>query len=284
MAQNPVQRPGGEARPESGFRRRVPTRISLRYRGNDLVLASPELLIGRGAECDITLSSGLVSRRHARLRVDDDGVTVEDLQSRNGIYINGELLRETRLLEVGDRIDIGGEELELVQQPDADAARARDTRIKQRAHKPTPDPDAGTQQASAFVLLGGLLDKLLALGRGAEAERLMTKHLQRMLAEAERGIRPDAFTTAGHYAIRLADATGRASWVDYVVQLYLAVREPMPTPQIDALHAVVRRVRNVDMVRLREYVAMLRLRAAELSPAERFAVRRIESLADVAAH
>jgi pSer/pThr/pTyr-binding forkhead associated (FHA) protein len=283
MSQIPVKRPDGDDRPESGFRGRAPSRISLRYRGHDLVLGKPELTIGRGAECDVTLSSGLVSRRHARLRVDGDGVTIEDLQSRNGVYVNGEMVRETRLLEIGDRIDIGGEELELVELFDTELARSRETQMKRRAPKPTPDPEAHTRQASAFVLLGGLLDKLLALGRGAEAERVMSGHLERMLEEAERGRRPEGFTTAGHYAIRLAEATGRVSWVNYAIRLYLALREPMPTPQIDALHAVVRRTRNVDVLRLREYVAALRDRASELGPAERFALRRIESLADVAA-
>jgi pSer/pThr/pTyr-binding forkhead associated (FHA) protein len=291
MGHDPVRRPGGNdpaqsatnPRPESGLRRRVSTRLVLRYGGNDLPLGHSEIVIGRGVECDVVLSSALVSRRHARLTINDDGVvTIHDLQSRNGVYVNGELAREPRRLEVGDRLDLGGEELELVRQLQSDEARSRDTQLKLRAQK-TLDTDERTRQASAFVLLGGLLDKLLALGRVDEAERLMGTHLERLLAEAEKGSRPESFATAGHYAVRLAEATGTARWVDYVVRLYLALREPMPAPQIDALHAVVRRVEKIDIVRLREYVGVLRDRAGELGPAERFAVRRIESLADVAA-
>lgn len=291
MSQDPGRRSGGadaskppsDLRPESGFRRRVATKIVLHYAGNDLVLGQSAIVIGRGVDADVVLSSALVSRRHARLSIDEDGaVTIEDLSSRNGVYVNGELLRAPRRLEVGDRLDIGGEELELVRQLDEEAIRSRDTQLRMRAQK-TLDADERTRQASAFVLLGGLLDKLLALGRVEEAERLMSTHLERLLAEAEKGERPESFATAGHYAVRLADATGKARWVDYAVRLYLALGEPMPAPQIDALHAVVRRVHGVDIARLREYVAVLRDRASELGPAERFALRRIESLADVAA-
>lgn len=287
MGQDPVRRRGdGTTAVESGFRRRVPTQIAIRYRGHDLLLTKAEIAIGRGADCDLMLDSALISRRHARLVVDDEGiVTIEDLGSRNGVYVNGELIEGARRLEIGDRIDLGGEELELVRHLAKLAEHQRDTQAKQR---PTQTDfravvDDGTHQASAFVLLGGLLDKLLALGRADEAERLMGKHLERLLLDAEAGKRPDSYATAGQYAVRLAEATGRPRWVDYVVRLYLAMREPMPTPQIDALHAIVRRVRGIDTLRLREYVAVLKARTGELGPAERFALRRIEGLADVAA-
>jgi pSer/pThr/pTyr-binding forkhead associated (FHA) protein len=260
----------------------VATRLALRYNGHDLVLGRSEIVIGRGADSDVMLSSALVSRHHARLVIDEaGGVTLHDLDSRNGIYLNGELVREPRRLEVGDRLDLGSEELELVRQLETDESKNRDTQLELRAQK-TLDTDERTRQASAFVLLGGLLEKLLALGRAEEAERLMATHLERVLADAERGVRPDAFATAGQYAVKLAEATSADRWVDYVVRLYLALKEPMPAPQVDSLHAVVRRARNIDVVRLREYVGMLRDRASELGPAERFALRRIESLADVA--
>jgi pSer/pThr/pTyr-binding forkhead associated (FHA) protein len=286
MGHDPVRREeGDEAHVGSGFRRRVPTRLALRYRGHDLVLTQPVIVIGRGGECELMLASPLVSRRHARLVHSENGVTLEDLGSSNGVYVNGELLQGPRLLEVGDRIDLGGEELELVRHLDTDPVKSCDTQMKLAAQKVTAADaeDDRTRQASAFVLLGGLLDKLLALGRADEAERLMMTHLERVLADAERGLRPEAYASAGQYAVRLTEATSRARWVDYAVRLYLALGEPLPTPQIDALHAVVRRVRGVDVLRLREYVAVLKQRAPGLGPAERFAVRRIESLADVAA-
>jgi hypothetical protein len=283
MGQDPVLRER-DARVESGFRSISRTPVALRYRGHELALAQPVIVIGRGGECELMLASPLVSRRHAQIVNSADGITIEDLGSRNGVYVNGELLKEPRRLEVGDRIDLGGEELELVPHEGSDPAKSRDTQLRLAAAQATPSAqDERTRQASAFVLLGGLLDKLLALSRADEAERLMMTHLERVLLDAQRGARPEAYASAAQYAVRLAEATGRARWVDYTVRLYLAIGEPLPTPQIDALHAIVRRVRGVDVLRLREYVAVLKLRAPKLGPAERFAIRRIESLADVAA-
>ena len=66
--------------------------------------------IGRLPECTITLDDPAVSRRHARLVVDDGVLHVEDLGSTNGIKHNGE--KTTRaVLRDGDRIDIGGSRL-----------------------------------------------------------------------------------------------------------------------------------------------------------------------------
>lgn len=285
MSNDPVRHPGGEGRPDSGMRARVRTRIALRYRGHDLPLGKSEVLLGRGADCDVMLASALVSRHHAKLWLGEHEIRIEDLGSRNGVFVNGEPIAGVRTLQVGDRIDLGDEELELVHHVVADH-RGRETQTQMRAQLPESEPpesEERTRQASAFVLLGSLLDKLLALGRAEEAERLMSTHLERVLAEAERGVRPEALSTAGEYSVRLADATGKARWVDFVIRLYAAMREPLPTPQVDALHAVVRKVRGADVAALRRYVDVLRERAAELTAAERFALRRIESLVDVAA-
>jgi len=47
------------------------------------------LIIGRLPTCDLAIASPLVSREHARLLCDPSGVTLEDLRSTNGTFING---------------------------------------------------------------------------------------------------------------------------------------------------------------------------------------------------
>lgn len=49
-----------------------------------------QLSIGRGEECDIRLDGLLISNRHASVSNTTAGVTIEDLSSSNGTYINGE--------------------------------------------------------------------------------------------------------------------------------------------------------------------------------------------------
>lgn len=48
------------------------------------------LVMGRALECDVALVSQAVSRQHARLDLDGDKLTVEDLGSANGTVVNGE--------------------------------------------------------------------------------------------------------------------------------------------------------------------------------------------------
>jgi hypothetical protein len=60
-------------------------------------------VIGRAAECDISIPTDEISRRHAELRVSQDGVVIEDLGSANGTFVNDK--RVTReLLKHGDEI------------------------------------------------------------------------------------------------------------------------------------------------------------------------------------
>lgn len=78
----------------------------------DVLIPAEGLIVGRAAECDLTLDTNGASRRHARIYVDERGAWVEDLGSTNGTLLNGE--RPTpgrRALSSGDRIVIGSQEL-----------------------------------------------------------------------------------------------------------------------------------------------------------------------------
>ncbi|NSW52680.1 MAG: FHA domain-containing protein [Anaerolineae bacterium] len=64
------------------------------------------LLIGRDPVCDIVIPTREVSREHARLVQDRQGVLLEDLGSKNGTYRNGERIREPIYLLDGDMIQV----------------------------------------------------------------------------------------------------------------------------------------------------------------------------------
>ncbi|MCI9122753.1 MAG: FHA domain-containing protein [Eubacterium sp.] len=63
------------------------------------------------AESNICIALPLISRVHAMIDVDDTGTYLEDLNSKNGTQVNGELLqyRERRLLKKGDIVSFAGE-------------------------------------------------------------------------------------------------------------------------------------------------------------------------------
>jgi hypothetical protein len=88
--------------------------ISGKYQGGEYPLAdSGELVIGRSSELDLVLIEDMVSRKHARLTVAPGGITIADLGSTNGTFVNGEKVRRAQLKE-GDRILIGTSILKLV--------------------------------------------------------------------------------------------------------------------------------------------------------------------------
>lgn len=67
-----------------------------------------EIIIGREEGCDLVLNSSSVSRRHARVTSDLHVLRVEDLDSKNGITVNGRKVH-SQVLNAGDVIGIAGE-------------------------------------------------------------------------------------------------------------------------------------------------------------------------------
>ena len=88
--------------------------ISGKYQGGEFPLrVDKEVVIGRSSELDMVLVEDMVSRKHAKITVASGKVTIQDLGSTNGTFVNGEKIKQTRLKE-GDRILIGTSILKLV--------------------------------------------------------------------------------------------------------------------------------------------------------------------------
>lgn len=66
--------------------------------GDPIPLLNPRLVVGRTAECDVTLPQGTVSSKHCQLEIRDGMWFATDLGSRNGIRIDGVRCREGRLV------------------------------------------------------------------------------------------------------------------------------------------------------------------------------------------
>ncbi len=62
--------------------------------------------IGRLNDKEIILDDVTVSRNHAYISVDDNKLTITDEGSTNGIFVNGELVKEAELIS-GTRLQIG---------------------------------------------------------------------------------------------------------------------------------------------------------------------------------
>lgn len=69
--------------------------------------------IGRDPASDIVLAAGNASRRHARINWDGENLMVTDLESRNGVIVNDEVITRQTVLKAGDSIALGGCELKI---------------------------------------------------------------------------------------------------------------------------------------------------------------------------
>lgn len=69
-------------------------------------IEKPEILIGRGEECDLVLPNISVSREHALIRLTESGAEAVDINSENGISINNTKIKQ-KALESKDEILIG---------------------------------------------------------------------------------------------------------------------------------------------------------------------------------
>ncbi len=87
------------------------TRFKLRYRAIDLDVGEGEFVVGRQPDCSLALDDALVSRRHALFRVVEGRLEVQDLGSRNGVFVNGDRIHGRVRLNAGDRTRIGSQEL-----------------------------------------------------------------------------------------------------------------------------------------------------------------------------
>ena len=88
--------------------------VSGKSAGRAIVLKHEKLLIGRAEECDVRPLSEEVSRRHCAVRVTAESVTVEDLASRNGTFVNGVRIVEITKVSTGDLIRVGSLELKVL--------------------------------------------------------------------------------------------------------------------------------------------------------------------------
>ena len=259
-------------------------RFRLRYQSTDLELPDGDFVVGRSSSCHLALDDALVSRRHAVFHVEEHGVGIEDLGSRNGVQVNGETIEGVRMLKHLDRVVIGAQEL-LVMRVQGDRERgARPTLAGMTLDLPIVNPadvaDEATVAHSGSVV-DRIADKALALGRFEEAERMLGRRLKNMVRDARDSktkLSCDKLAAATEYALKLAEGTGKHEWIDWVFDVRDAHDSLLDPEIIDRLHELVRQVRYSGGSVFRTYLSNLRARSAQLSKGDQFTLRRLEAV------
>jgi pSer/pThr/pTyr-binding forkhead associated (FHA) protein len=274
-----------------------PMVVLLSFRGREVLLSNGKFFIGRSPGCHIVIDDARVSRQHARLDVYGASVGITDLDSANGVRINGvQVLEGPHALRNGDVIEIARENLRL-QIKEATPAELEDLRGK------APDTLSGTDSvppqresrresfsvptrfSDEVELIFKVAEKGLEAGNPENAEEMVREHLRNLLHDAGTDHRapPASYGLATNFALRLAWETGNGDWFDYVIDM-LRVRDTACSDQLaDRLWALMQRVDRVDVDRLEAYATSLRtgspsmesLRAAQrMEELKRAALRR----------
>lgn len=67
----------------------------------------PSIVVGRDDGADVLIDNPSVSRRHAEIRLGDNGWVVEDLGSSNGTFLRGQKIEGPQSIGLGDEIGFG---------------------------------------------------------------------------------------------------------------------------------------------------------------------------------
>jgi pSer/pThr/pTyr-binding forkhead associated (FHA) protein len=103
--------------------------VSSNFAGKEFDLTRPQMIIGRTDENDIVVNHRSISRNHAKVTRDPDTgrYTISDLQSSNGVRVNGQDYGKVELRR-GDTVDLGHVRFQFVE-PGQDFVFARDAVI-----------------------------------------------------------------------------------------------------------------------------------------------------------
>ncbi len=87
-----------------------------KHKNEDLTieLKQGEQTLGRSSNCDISVKESTLSKRHAKLIFDNEKLSVADLESSNGTYVNGIKINTQTLLSPGDELRFGKLDFKLV--------------------------------------------------------------------------------------------------------------------------------------------------------------------------
>ena len=130
---------------------------SIRHQNRLVPLGSRPIAIGRSDTCEIRVGfDPLISRRHALFVAEGATVTVEDLDSRNGVYVNGTRVKGPTPIRVGDRILVGSQELFLEESlPSLSSDTGDIEAVGARTLASAPEPPREAPADVDFVLIQG---------------------------------------------------------------------------------------------------------------------------------
>jgi pSer/pThr/pTyr-binding forkhead associated (FHA) protein len=158
----------------------------LKYRGTRFPIRRGETLLGRSPYCSIVLSNPLASRQHCALKLDGGSLTISDLESANGTWVNGERVEGSHSLSVGDLVRIGTDVLEVMTAEEETVRSSQRTdhgrKVTGQAHMSLPPEaleEATNTKTHATTL--DLLEQLVASAGETRRPSILAPSIQRVV-------------------------------------------------------------------------------------------------------
>src|SRR5262249_52298243 len=152
----------------------------------DRELTNAETQIGKGPRNDVVIADPAVSTAHAIIRREGSSFTITDIGSRNGTYVNGDRVGDTRQLNHGDVIGIGLSKLTFRIGDYSETGAIEKDVVAAALKKSGPPPLTEDSLATAIISAGlvpkAKLDKLRGELKG---RRLYQALLEEQLASEE---------------------------------------------------------------------------------------------------
>ena len=142
----------------------------------DRELTNAETQIGKGPRNDLVIADAAVSTAHAMIRHEGSAFTIADIGSRNGTFVNGERVAESRQLSHGDVIGIGLSKLTF-RMTDHSETGAIETEVIAAASRQAGPPPLTQESLATAVVAAGLVKK-------ADVDRVRTDSKGRRLYHA----------------------------------------------------------------------------------------------------
>jgi hypothetical protein len=245
------------------FRRKqegLVARYRLRFHLQEVDLQRGITLIGRSEDCEVTIEDPLVSRPHARIVVDGDDITLEDLGSRNGVRLNSKPVRGSAKLTDGDRVRIGTQEFVFCRFEAEAARRAKTTGVLRLcaacklpyAREMVACPNCGaTEQTDEETLSGTFgassqhswsvqllieaLEKAVALSRPVDTDRILRRATLTLEERVAMGgsLNPEQIVPIARVAASLCLEQDDPTWGMWIASFYTraAVFPPAPVSE-----------------------------------------------------
>lgn len=293
----------------------------LRYRiihqNTNIEIPAGRFLVGRSPECHLVLDDPSVSRTHVAIVLDDAGLFLEDLGSRNGCILNGNRVEGQRKLQDGDRIVIGHQIIRVVAMERLagadrtmalgnckacgtwlslddkvcthcgarreDALPGSEARPVERSAAPAAKRGEPGPDQEPISMMSGLVLKAVNMGKLDEAARFLDNLLGLAAKRVDSGsvMTESDLQAVGDATIAFATASKSPETLSRLFAFFHAAKVLMPRATVEKLYEAVRIAGYRRCPEMTRYMAALSSRTGELSPSDRFIHRRLEGLVNM---